>query len=66
MDEYVVLTCQHIPTLRYLSRELGAYDGDSSHEKYVVDAVADVYIDWRVCTPSTLILLLSIEANGVV
>ncbi|OJJ58708.1 hypothetical protein ASPSYDRAFT_45105 [Aspergillus sydowii CBS 593.65] len=38
---------QHIPTLRYLSRELGAYDGDSNQEKYIVDAVADVYIDWR-------------------
>ncbi|KAL4910385.1 hypothetical protein BDW74DRAFT_51506 [Aspergillus multicolor] len=38
---------QHIPTLRYLARELGAYDGETSFEKYIVDAVADVYIDWR-------------------
>ncbi|KAL6238687.1 hypothetical protein BDW75DRAFT_246766 [Aspergillus navahoensis] len=38
---------QHIPTLRYLARELGAYDGETSHEKYIVDAVADIYIDWR-------------------
>ncbi|PHH64748.1 hypothetical protein CDD81_4010 [Ophiocordyceps australis] len=39
---------QHIPILRYLARELGSYDGDSSFEKYIVDAVADMYIDWRV------------------
>ncbi|KAL5343902.1 glutathione S-transferase [Aspergillus crustosus] len=38
---------QHIPTLRYLARELGAYDGETNYEKYIVDAVADVYIDWR-------------------
>ncbi|RFU31748.1 hypothetical protein B7463_g4588, partial [Scytalidium lignicola] len=38
---------QHIPILRYLARELGSYDGETSLEKYVVDAVADVYIDWR-------------------
>ncbi|KAL4818805.1 glutathione S-transferase [Aspergillus spinulosporus] len=38
---------QHIPTLRFLARELGAYDGETSHEKYIVDAVADIYIDWR-------------------
>ncbi|RDW90645.1 glutathione S-transferase [Aspergillus mulundensis] len=38
---------QHIPTLRYLARELGAYDGQTSYEKYIVDAVADLYIDWR-------------------
>ncbi|KAL3475777.1 glutathione S-transferase [Aspergillus californicus] len=38
---------QHIPTLRYLARELNAYDGETSFEKYLVDAVADIYIDWR-------------------
>ncbi|KAL3439680.1 glutathione S-transferase [Aspergillus tetrazonus] len=38
---------QHIPTLRFLARELDAYDGETSHEKYIVDAVADIYIDWR-------------------
>ncbi|KAL4735375.1 glutathione S-transferase [Aspergillus similis] len=38
---------QHVPTLRFLARELGAYDGETSHEKYTVDAVADIYIDWR-------------------
>ncbi|KAL4764811.1 glutathione S-transferase [Aspergillus foveolatus] len=38
---------QHIPTLRFFARELGAYDGETSHEKYIVDAVADIYIDWR-------------------
>ena len=40
---------QHIPILRYLSRDLGAYDGNTNWEKYLVDAVADIYIDWRVC-----------------
>lgn len=39
---------QHIPILRYLSRDLGAYDGNTNWEKYLVDAVADIYIDWRV------------------
>ncbi|KAJ4243837.1 hypothetical protein NW762_014716 [Fusarium torreyae] len=38
---------QHIPILRYLSRELGGYDGDTSYEKYNVDRVADLYVDWR-------------------
>ncbi|CAG7923786.1 unnamed protein product [Penicillium olsonii] len=38
---------QHIPILRYLSRELNAYDGKTSWEKYLVDAVADIYVDWR-------------------
>lgn len=39
---------QHIPILRYLARELGEYDGDTSADKYLVDAIADIYIDWRV------------------
>lgn len=34
--------------LRFLARELGSYDGETSAEKYLVDAVADIYIDWRV------------------
>ncbi|KAL4794759.1 glutathione S-transferase [Aspergillus venezuelensis] len=38
---------QHIPTLRFLARELNAYDGETNKEKYIVDAVADIYIDWR-------------------
>ncbi|KAL4965665.1 glutathione S-transferase [Aspergillus stella-maris] len=38
---------QHIPTLRFLARELNAYDGETNKEKYIVDSVADVYIDWR-------------------
>ncbi|KAL2836140.1 glutathione S-transferase [Aspergillus pseudoustus] len=42
-----VLLAQHIPILRYLSRDLGAYDGTTNLEKYTVDAVADLYIDWR-------------------
>ncbi|KAM0421394.1 hypothetical protein ACHAPT_010748 [Fusarium lateritium] len=42
----LILT-QHLPILRYLARELGQYDGETSVDKYVVDAVADVYVDWR-------------------
>ncbi|GAB1192540.1 hypothetical protein APSETT444_001732 [Aspergillus pseudonomiae] len=38
---------QHLPILRYLARELGEYDGNTSLEKYLLDAVADVYTDWR-------------------
>ncbi|OQE20378.1 hypothetical protein PENSTE_c013G05875 [Penicillium steckii] len=38
---------QHIPILRYLSREIGSYDGETNWEKYVVDAVSDIYVDWR-------------------
>ncbi|KAJ3499589.1 hypothetical protein NLG97_g205 [Lecanicillium saksenae] len=38
---------QHIPTLRYLARDLGCYDGTTNEEKYLVDLVADIYIDWR-------------------
>ncbi|OQU99028.1 Glutathione S-transferase, domain-containing protein isoform 1 [Cladophialophora immunda] len=38
---------QHIPILRYLSRSVGAYDGTTNYEKWLVDAVADTYIDWR-------------------
>ncbi|CAG8925858.1 unnamed protein product [Penicillium salamii] len=37
----------HIPILRYLSRDLGAYDGNTNWEKYLVDAVSDIYVDWR-------------------
>ena len=39
---------KHIPILRYLARDLGRYDGETNAEKYFVDAVADIYIDWRV------------------
>ncbi|CEN62188.1 hypothetical protein ASPCAL08826 [Aspergillus calidoustus] len=42
-----VLLAQHIPILRYLARDLAAYDGTTSLEKHTVDAVADLYIDWR-------------------
>ncbi|EXJ75239.1 uncharacterized protein A1O5_01935 [Cladophialophora psammophila CBS 110553] len=38
---------QHIPILRYLSRSVGAYDGTTNYEKWLVDAVSDTYIDWR-------------------
>ncbi|KAJ5688689.1 glutathione S-transferase [Penicillium macrosclerotiorum] len=44
--EGLILT-QHIPILRYLSRKLGKYNGETNSEKYNVDAVADIYIDWR-------------------
>lgn len=57
-SDYIFKHClieeQHIPILRYLSRELNAYDGDTSYEKYLVDAVSDIYIDWRVCVQQTL------------
>ncbi|KAI5461015.1 glutathione S-transferase [Mariannaea sp. PMI_226] len=39
---------QHLSILRYLSREIGSHEGDTSFEKYIVDAVADVHNDWRV------------------
>ncbi|KAJ1327372.1 glutathione transferase-like protein [Microdochium nivale] len=38
---------QHIPILRYLARDLGKYDGETTDEKYLVDVVTDAYIDWR-------------------
>ncbi|KAH8891184.1 hypothetical protein GQ53DRAFT_687416 [Thozetella sp. PMI_491] len=38
---------QHVPILRYLSRRAGGFDGETGYEKYLVDAVADIYIDWR-------------------
>ncbi|CAM1503142.1 Fc.00g079180.m01.CDS01 [Cosmosporella sp. VM-42] len=38
---------QHVAILRYLSRRANAYDGESNYEKYLVDAVSDLYIDWR-------------------
>lgn len=43
----LILT-QHIPILRFFARELGRYDGDTNVEKFEVDAVSDIYIDWRV------------------
>ncbi|KAJ5666104.1 glutathione S-transferase [Penicillium maclennaniae] len=42
----LILT-QHIPTLRYFARDLGSYDGETNQEKYVVDSVSDIYVDWR-------------------
>ncbi|OCT44697.1 Glutathione S-transferase P 10 [Cladophialophora carrionii] len=38
---------QHIPILRYLSRSVGGYDGTSNYDKWLVDAVSDIYVDWR-------------------
>ncbi|RGP81241.1 glutathione s-transferase p 10 [Fusarium longipes] len=48
------LSQQHIPILRFLSRELGKYDGQTSEDKYLVDAVADIYIEWRAGWASNL------------
>ncbi|KAF5974878.1 glutathione S-transferase P 10 [Fusarium coicis] len=42
----LILT-QHIPILRFLSRDLGKYDGQTNEDKYLVDAVSDIYVDWR-------------------
>lgn len=42
----LILT-QHIPILRFLSRDLGKYDGQMNEDKYLVDAVSDIYVDWR-------------------
>ncbi|KAM0550269.1 hypothetical protein ACHAPJ_008939 [Fusarium lateritium] len=38
----------HIPIIRYLSRDLGKYDGTTNEDKYLVDLVSDIYVDWRV------------------
>lgn len=45
---YTKYRYQHLAILRYLSRRAGAYDGETNHEKYLVDAAADIYNDWRV------------------
>ncbi|RGP79399.1 glutathione s-transferase p 10 [Fusarium longipes] len=37
----------HVPILRYLSRDLGRYDGESNEDKYLTDLVSDIYVDWR-------------------
>lgn len=51
--EYKGITlAQHIPILRYLARDLGSYDGVTNAAKYTVDAVADIYVDWRVSISS--------------
>lgn len=39
---------QHVAILRYLARKLGKYDGTDNYSQYVVDAVSDLYVDWRV------------------
>lgn len=53
MPKHLLTEEQHIPILRYLSRELGAYDGTTNREKYLVDAVSDIYVDWRVIEQMT-------------
>lgn len=49
---------QHISILRFLSRELGSYDGETTLDKHLVDTVADIYNDWRVKFSSLSGLLL--------
>ncbi|MCJ1308199.1 hypothetical protein MMC25_001852 [Agyrium rufum] len=39
---------QSYPMLRYLAHKLDAYDGQDDYEKYFVDAMCDICIDWRV------------------
>lgn len=38
---------QSYAILRHFSRQLGAYDGSTEAEKYFVDAMCDIAIDWR-------------------
>ena len=38
--------------MRYFTRKLGRYDGETNWEKYLVDAVSDIYVDRRVSTDS--------------
>ncbi|KAL8283289.1 hypothetical protein RQP46_005699 [Phenoliferia psychrophenolica] len=38
---------QSYPLLRYLSGKLGKYDGKTAEEKYFVDIICDLVIDWR-------------------
>jgi glutathione S-transferase len=45
---------QHLPILRYLSRRAGGYDGETNYEKFIVDAVSDVYIDYRAAWVASL------------
>ncbi|KAL6804861.1 glutathione S-transferase [Trichoderma sp. SZMC 28013] len=42
-----IIINQHIAILRYLARDIGRYDGETNHEKFQLDAVSDVYNDWR-------------------
>ncbi|KAK1148529.1 hypothetical protein N8T08_009535 [Aspergillus melleus] len=47
LEHQGMILTQHIPILRFFARELGRYDGRTNAEKFVVDAVSDIYIDWR-------------------
>lgn len=46
---------KHIPILRYLARRVGGYDGETNYDEYLVDAVSDIYIDWRATLVAHLI-----------
>lgn len=54
---------QHIPILRYLSRRAGSYDGETNYEKFLVDAVSDVYVDWRASSIAPDIEILPLTCN---
>ncbi|KAI8607510.1 hypothetical protein BC830DRAFT_1158634, partial [Chytriomyces sp. MP71] len=45
---------QHIPILRFLSRKLGKYGGSTEDDVYLLDAVSDLYVDWRASWVTTL------------
>ncbi|QDS74339.1 hypothetical protein FKW77_004547 [Venturia effusa] len=49
---------QSYAVLRSWSRQLGAYDGESEEERYFVDAVCDLGVDWR-----TLFVLAFLSPN---
>ena len=41
------LFAQTYPTLRWMARKLGKYDGKTDEEKYVADVICDQALDWR-------------------
>ncbi|KAK4704129.1 hypothetical protein P7C70_g2087, partial [Phenoliferia sp. Uapishka_3] len=53
---------QSYPTMRYLSAKLGKYDGKTLDEKYFVDQVCDLCLDWRTRFVDTAFVT---DANGL-
>eukprot|EP00270_Netrium_digitus_P008585 TRINITY_DN2577_c0_g1_i1.p1 TRINITY_DN2577_c0_g1~~TRINITY_DN2577_c0_g1_i1.p1 ORF type:complete len:214 (+),score=34.32 TRINITY_DN2577_c0_g1_i1:104-745(+) len=49
------LYVQSIPIIRYFSRKLGKYLGQSAEDEYLLDKVADVYSDWRASWASAVL-----------
>ncbi|KAI8920557.1 glutathione S-transferase [Entophlyctis helioformis] len=45
---------QSLPLLRLMADKLGKYAGSNDDERYFVDQVADIYIDWRRSWVTTL------------